>query len=65
MARCTHCRKKTIVCIECMYCNTEFCTRCIYFKTHSCPNESEYIIAKQQQLADRLRCGYLTPSHNL
>ena len=54
MTRCTFCKRKTSVAIDCQFCVKAFCVKCRLQETHKCANLEECKSAKHLLLAKTL-----------
>ena len=56
MGRCNseECNRKRCLTLKCKHCGGEFCTACIQFEVHHCPNMDRAIEIQRTHLAERL-----------
>lgn len=38
MPKCTYCKRKNHLMLSCKWCVHDFCTRCVSYEIHACPN---------------------------
>lgn len=64
MGKCVFCKKKDHLQLECKWCEQKFCTRCLQYEVHKCPNAENMrrdqfmrlasILGKGKTVADKL-----------
>jgi predicted nucleic acid binding AN1-type Zn finger protein len=52
--RCTLCKKKKSILLDCNYCKNEYCSTCIDISKHLCDNLNDYKEKKRNELKNKL-----------
>ena len=55
MSKCLKCKKNKCLIIECIYCNLNYCTRCLQPEIHNCENLKNCIESKRNELVKTLK----------